>query len=87
MSVSSFRPKPPPPSDPLINLGRKKGSDRKKEPTVWDVPTYKLWRELHDYPMRPCGVPCYDCDARSRCASPQEHHMLVCAYQRHNKEG
>lgn len=87
MSVSSFRPKPAPdpPSPPdLVQLRRKKGED---EPTVWDVPTYKLWRELHDYPMRPCGVPCYDCDARSRCASPQEHHMLVCAYQRHNKEG
>lgn len=85
MSVSSFRPKPAPdpPSPPdLVQLRRKKGED---EPTVWDVPTEKMWRELHHYPRHPYSAPCYDCDARPRCAAPQDHHMLVCAYQNHNK--
>ncbi len=56
----------------------------RRDPTVWQMSPQKQWDQERDWGISPNGNDCYNCKFSDRCATPSDHHYLICAFAAHN---
>lgn len=53
--------------------------------SAWQNGLQLCWNKISEYiASEPRGIACEHCEVSQQCVVPTRHHMLVCAYQKHN---
>ena len=55
-----------------------------EDPTCFEKTSQELWEQERS-PYGPSGDMCDSCPRRTRCATPNDFHYLLCAFAEHNK--